>query len=143
MAEISTQAVIDAITLALRVEYPEAVILDDAAAQGITPGAFIVTLVSAGQRQITGPRYRRGPLFDVKYFSADSEEECRGVADNLSMALDTVMTPGGDLLHGTGMTWHIEDYVLHFTVSYNHNVRRGQEQSFMETLNIQNGGLYA
>jgi hypothetical protein len=142
MSEISTQAVIDAITLALRAAYPTAHILDDEAKQGITPGAFIVTLVSAGQRQIRGPLYGRTPLFDVIYFSDNSAEECAAVADALCMALDMVTTPGGDLLRGTGMEWRIDEDVLHFMVGYGHHVLRETEQDFMETLKIQEGELY-
>lgn len=142
MAEINTQAIIDAITLALRAEYPAAAILDEEATQGITPGAFIVQLVTAEQRQLIGPRYRRTPLFDVIYFSADSAEECVGVADNLSIVLDMVETPGGDLLHGTGINWRVEDGVLHFMVLYNHHVLRPQERTEMETLKVKEGALY-
>lgn len=142
MAEINTQAVIDAVTLALRTAYPAAIILDEEAKQGIKPGAFIVQLVTAEQQQLIGPRYRRTPLFDVIYFSADSAEECAKVGDNLCMVLGTVKTPGGDLLHGTGINWHIEDGVLHFTVLYNHIVLCPQERIDMETLKVKEETIY-
>jgi len=140
MAEISTQAVIDAITLAIRAAYPDAIILDDEAAQGVVPGAFNVRLVSAGQQKFVGPRYRRTPLFDVIYYSNNSGPECVAVADNLSMELDAVTTPGGDLLHGSAVEWRVEDFVLHFIVQYTHYVRRDMPQTFMETLIFQEGG---
>lgn len=142
MAEINTQAVVDAITLALRAAYPHAIILDDESKQGIKPGAFIVQLVTAEQQQLAPTRYRRTPLFDVIYFSSDSAEECTRVGDNLSMVLGTVTTPGGDLLHGSGINWNIEDGVLHFMVLYNHNVLRPQERTEMETLKVKEGALY-
>ena len=74
------------------------------------------------------------------YFSDNSNAECAAVADNLCMVLDTITTPGGDILHGSGMTWSIEDFVLHFLVSYNHNVIRPNEQITMETLDFQEEG---
>ena len=139
MAEISTQAVIDAITLAIRAAYPNAGILDDVTMQGVTPGTFNVRLVSADQQKFTGPRYRRAPLFDVIYYSNNSDPECVAVADSLSMTLDAVATPGGDVLHGSGVEWHIEDFVLHFMVQYTHFVRCDTPQTFMETLNFRGG----
>ena len=141
MAEISTQAVIDAITLALRAAYPTATILDDEATQGITPGAFIVTLVSADQRPLTGLRHRRTPLFGVIYFSNNSSAECARIADALCLQLEAVTTPGGDLLHGTGISWRIEDYALHFLVGYPYNIRLETEQYYMETLTLTKGGI--
>lgn len=142
MAEISTQAVIDAVTLVLRAAYPEAIILDDIATQGIEAGAFIVKLVTAGQQRVVGSRYHCRPVFEVIYFSAGSTEECVAVADNLSMALGMVRTPGGDLLHGSGMEWRTEDHVLYFTVGYSHYVLRAAPKDIMETLGITEGGLY-
>ena len=141
MAEISTQAVIDAITLALRAAYPNATILDDEATQGITPGAFIVTMVSADQHPLVGPRHSRAPLFDVVYFSDNSSAECVRIADALCLQLEAVTTPGGDLLHGTGISWRIEDYVLHFLVGYPYHTRQELDPYFMETLTMTNGGM--
>jgi hypothetical protein len=141
MAEISTQAVIDAVTLALRASYPLAIIQDEEAAQGITPGAFFVRLVTNDQQRLNGPRFRRTPTLDVIYFSADSLEECAAVADTLSLALDMVITPGGDVLHGSGASWSIEDDVLHYTVTYGYNVLIETERINMETLKFLEGGL--
>lgn len=142
MAQINTQAIINAITLKLREAYPDAarVIDDDNAPQCIKPGAFLVNLISAGQTQTNPHRFHRSPQFDVLYFSKDSNTECSAVADDLCLILDTVTTPGGDILHGSGMTWSIEDFVLHFIVSYNHNVIRPHEQITMENLKFQEGG---
>ena len=50
MAQIDTQAIIDALTLKLRTEYPDAVIDDEDAPQGIRPGAILVNLTNAHPR---------------------------------------------------------------------------------------------
>ena len=136
MAEISTQLVIDAITLAIRGAYPEAIIVDEPTEQGIEPGAFIVQLIDGGQQKRLGPRYLRTPMFDVIYFSDNSTPECVKVADMLCEVLATVQTPNGDFIHGRDLDWHIEDYVLHFRVTYAHFVRRDAPQDSMETLEV-------
>lgn len=140
MAQIDTQAIIDAITLKLRTEYPNAVIDHEDAPQGITPGAILVNLTNAGQSQLNPHRFHRSPQFDVLYFSDNSNADCAAVADNLCMVLETVTTPAGDVLHGSGMTWSVEDFVLHFLVSYNHNVIRPTERITMENLKFQEEG---
>lgn len=142
MAEISTQAVMDAVTLAIRAAYPNALILHEEATQGIQPGTFLVQLVKAEQQPLLGQRYRRMPLLDVVYFSADSAEACTQVGDTLSIVLETVKTPGGDLLHGSGINWNIEDGVLHCMVLYPHHVFRPQERTEMETLRVKEETLY-
>lgn len=68
MSEISTQKILDSITLALRGEYPESHIYDDEVQQGLKPGDFNVILISSSQQQIVGERYKRVPLFDVFVF---------------------------------------------------------------------------
>lgn len=68
MAQIDTQAIIDALTLKLRTEYPDAVIDNEEAPQGIRPGAILVNLTNAGQSQLNPHRFHRTPQFDVLYF---------------------------------------------------------------------------
>ena len=140
MAEISTQAVIDAITKSLRDAYPRAVIDDDKVEQGLTPGAFTVNLVTADQQSMRGPRYRRAPLFDVIYLPEEGAAECVDVADRLCAVLSMVTTPGGDLLHGGGINWRVEDGVLHFLVEYRHFILRQEDKENMGALQIRGGG---
>ena len=79
MAQIDTQAIIDALTLKLRTEYPDAVIDNEEAPQGIRPGAILVNLTNAGQSQLNPHRFHRTPQFDVLYFSDNSNAECAAV----------------------------------------------------------------
>lgn len=123
MSEISTKHILDGITLALRVEYPDCGIYDGEVQQGLLPGDFNVILVTASQQQIVGERYRRTPLFDVLYYPKGGNEECYAVADRLCMLLQCIRLPGGDLLRGRDMDFDVVDDVLHFRVRYPHFVR--------------------
>lgn len=140
MSEISTQKILDGITLALRGEYPKSHIYDDEVQQGLKPGDFNVILISSSQQQIVGERYKRVPLFDVLYFPKKGREECYAVADTLSLLLNVISLPEGDLLRGTGMDFEVVDNVLHFYVRYTHYVRRGERGEPMENLEITQGG---
>ena len=44
--------------------------------------------------------------------------------------------PNGDVLHGTSMSYEVEDGVLHFFVNYNLTLRRPSEETPMETLDV-------
>ncbi len=141
MAEISTRAVMNGITSTLRGAYPDAVISKEEVTQGMEIGAFIVSLISSDQAPLLGRRYHREPMFEVRYFG-DSDGACTGVADNLSILLETITTPDGDLLRGTGIDWRVEDNVLQFFVRYPYTARIVTEQDFMETLRIQEEERY-
>jgi len=140
MSEISTQKILDGITLALHGEWPESQIFDDEVQQGLKPGDFNVILMTSSQQQIVGERYKRTPLFDVLYFPKKGREECYAVADTLSLLLNVISLPEGDLLRGTGMDFEVIDNVLHFYVRYTHYVRRGEIGEPMESLEITQGG---
>jgi len=134
VTEINTQIVVDAITLAIRTAYPDAGIYSEEMMQGVVPGSFNVRLVTTNQTNMAGLRYRRSPLFDVIYYSDNREAECVAVADTLSLSLEKITTLEGGFLHGSGITWRIQDFVLHFMVQYAHYVREETEKTPMKTL---------
>ncbi len=144
MAEINTQAVIDAITLALRAEYPDALILDEEAMQDITPGAFIVSLLHVGTEHMRGRRYKRTPSFDVIYFADRSRAECVMIADHISLTLGVVATPAGDKVRGINLDARIDDeqQVLHFTIDYPYFFLLPDDTELMEYLKVKEGELY-
>lgn len=139
MAELHTQAIIDALMLALGKVYPAAVILEQASAGDITSPIFLVQLVTAKQQPLMGLRYRRTPLFDVTYCSPDSPKDCVAVGDNLCLVLATVETAGGDVLHGSDMNWSMREGTLHFMVQYNHIVTLPRAYTEMDSLTIGEG----
>ena len=140
MSEVSTNIILDGITLALRSAYPTHRIESRTIEQGLRPPAFIALLVSAGQIARAGKRWRRTPRFDVMYFPKEGREECYAVADELCQTLEVITLPTGDALRGTNMDFEVIDNVLHFFISYNHFVYRKTEEEAMGSLKIEQGG---
>lgn len=68
MAEISTNIILDGITLALRSTFPGSHIESNAVKQGLRQPAFIVLLVNAEVTDYPAQRKKRLPRFDVLYF---------------------------------------------------------------------------
>lgn len=140
MSEISTNRILDGITLALRAAYPEAQIESDTIEQGLTAPAFLVLLVSAESAPVIGVRYRRMPRFDILYFPKAGREECYATADFLCDILEVITLPDGDRIRGTDISFEITDGVLHFLVSYNHFVVRTTEETYMDEFIFNQGG---
>ncbi len=140
MAEISTNIILDGITLALRKAYPESAIYCKAVKQGLRPPAFTVLLVAAGQEAQPSKRWKRSPRFDILYFPEAGQEECYVTADELCQILEVITLPAGDLLRGSDMNYEVVDGVLHFFVSYNHFAYALHGQDAMETLQIEQEG---
>ena len=140
MAEISTNIILDGITLALRSAFPGSHIESNAVKQGLRPPAFIVLLVSAGVDAYPSQRQKRLPRFDVLYFPKVGNEECYDVADTLCQLLWLIDLPGGDKLRSTDMSFQVTDGVLHFLVSYNHFTYKTAEEVKMGALKIEQGG---
>lgn len=140
MSEISTNKILDGISLAIRGEWPDGQIFSDEVQQGLKPGDFNIILITSSQTQIVGERYRRAPLFDVLYYPKNGREECYDIADRLSLVLNVISLPEGDLIRGTGLDFEIIDGVLHFYVRYTHYVCRTDPGDPMETLELKQGG---
>lgn len=77
----------------------------------------------------------RNPL-DVHYFptSRRNNAELFAMAGDLMECLEFITLPNGDVLHGTSMSYEVQDGVLHFFVNYNLTLRRETEETAMETL---------
>lgn len=140
MSEISTNLILDGITLALRASYPNSHIESDTIHQGLTAPAFLVQLVSMEQVARVGLRWQRVPRFDVIYFPVNGKEECYATADMLCMVLELITLPGGDKIRGTDMSYTVEDDVLHFLISYHHFVCVQLEETAMGSFELRQGG---
>lgn len=140
MAEISTNLILDGITLALRKAYPDAQIESNAVKQGLRPPAFLVFLVSAGKLTHPNSRCRCTPRFEVLYFPQKNREESYSIADSLCEILEVVSLPGGDKIRGTDIDYSIVDGILHFLISYHYFAYYQKDQSPMEELKIMQGG---
>ena len=140
MPEISINAVLDAISIALNSAFPGSRLYSEETPQNFEPGAFSIVIITASQKRLPNSRYRRRPLFDVIYFPKTGKEECYTVADRLFLLLEVVTTPAGDKLRGTDMTIEIVDDALHFKVQYRHHIITGAAEETMESLTLTQGG---
>lgn len=141
MSKISTNIVLDGITLAIRQAYPGSQIESNRIEQGLTPPAFIVLLVSEEQTARVGLRWHRRPRFDISYFPKEKREECYDVANELYGALELITLPSGDLIRGVDMSYEVTDNVLHFFVSYPHYVGAETDEEPMEEMGLVQGGI--
>ena len=139
MAEISTNIILDGITLALRSAFPDSHIEVNAIKQGLNPPAFIVLMVSNEYETYPNSRQKRLPRFDIIYFPTARREECYEMADKLVEVLDVIELPSGDKLRGSDVSIEISEDVLHVLISYNHFVYKPAEQTYMSELEL--GGM--
>lgn len=140
MAEISTNIILDGITLALRAAFPDSLIEVNAIKQGLNPPAFIVLMVSSEHEAYPNNRRKHQPRFDVVYFPKAGREECYEVADQLTEVLEVIDLPGGDKLRGTDISIEVSADVLHVLVSYDYFTHKQTEQTYMDDLRLEQGG---
>lgn len=79
----------------------------------------------------------RNPL-DVHYFPTSERNNAKlfDMAGDLMECLEFITLPNGDVLHGTSMSYEVQDGVLHFFVNYNLTLRRPSEETPMEELDV-------
>ena len=96
---------------------------------------LIIAVILALLLTISGSIMNRNPL-DIHYFptSGRNNTELFTVAGDLMECLEFITLPNGDVLHGTSMSYEVQDGVLHFFVNYNLTLRRETEETAMETL---------
>ena len=105
--------------------------------QGLKPPCFFIQLVNPMNIKLVGGRYIRQNLFDIHYFPASAEPnaECYNVQDVLYLAMEYI-TADGDLIRGINMRGEFVDGVLHFFVNYNMVIRKIEELTFMELMQL-------
>lgn len=140
MAEISTNIILNGITLALEEAFPDSHIETNPVNQAPMPPAFIVNLVTATVETYSAQRQKRNLQFDVLYYPEEKNEECYNVADALCKILELITLSGGDKLRGTDMSFKVVDGVLHFLVSYRYFAYQSMDEVNMETLSLEQGG---
>ncbi|MEG1491384.1 MAG: hypothetical protein RR394_03950 [Oscillospiraceae bacterium] len=140
MFEISTNIILDGITLALHSAYPASHIHGEEVSQGLKPGDFIVKLVTAQQKPITKARMQRIPVFDVLYFPKAGKIECCKIGDALCETLELITLPGGGKIRGGDMCFEIIDGIMHFHVCYGHVIRCDEAKINMEGYALKQGG---
>lgn len=143
MAKVSTELVIDGITLAIRNAFPAAFVDVGEIEQGIIEGSFVVQHVVSFERRLISMRKQRQPKFDVIYFprKQNSFIDCMAVAETLGEALEVITLPGGDKIRVSDVSFEVKDGVLHYFVTYRHNVFKKIDETNMDKLKIQERGV--
>lgn len=106
--------------------------------QGFKEPCFFIAVLKPDIAPLQKNRFmNRNPL-DVHYFptSRRNNSEMFKVAWDLMECLEFITLPNGDVLHGTSMSYEVEDGVLHFFVNFNLTLSRPSEETPMETLDV-------
>ena len=104
--------------------------------QGFKEPCFFIAVLKPDISPLQKNRFmNRNPL-DVHYFptSGRNNAELFTMAGDLMECLEFITLPNGDVLHGTSMSYEVQDGVLHFFVNYNLTLRIETEETAMETL---------
>ena len=98
--------------------------------QGFKEPCFFIAVLKPDISPLQKNRFmNRNPL-DVHYFptSGRNNTELFTVAGDLMECLEFITLPNGDVLHGTSMSYEVEDGVLHFFVNFNLTLSRPKER---------------
>lgn len=104
--------------------------------QGLNEPCFFIVVLKPEVSPMIGRRFIKRNPFDIHYFPKNQGDnrEMFSIAEKLTEILDFIRIPGGDLLHGTGISYEVVDNVLHFFVSYNLPVMKTADEIYMETM---------
>ncbi len=138
MAEISFNAVFDAVTTALHKAFPGAHVFGETVKQGLSPGDFNVLPIKGMHEKALGLRSKRVSTFDVIFYPTDEggRAECLEIAQALPEVLGSITTSGGDKLYCGKFDVNITDDVLHCIVSYTHFVYVPKDDPEMKNIEI-------
>ena len=129
--------IIKGISMALSVAFGDGYeIYQNDVDQGLKEPCFLIAVLRPEVTPMLGRRFIKRNPFDIQYFPADPHDnaEMFTAAETMLEALDFIMLPSGELLHGTSVSYEVADNVLHFMVSYNLPMVRPAETAAMETL---------
>lgn len=131
-------SVIDAISIKLHGTFgDEYTIYDDAVPQNFKEPAFFILPLEPNLSKLIGNRYLNTLPFDIHYFGKGSRDAYT-MLEKLMIEMEFITCTNGDLLHGTRMSGHYEDGVLHFFINYNFHILKVTEQEdSMEGLSIE------
>ena len=106
--------------------------------QGFKEPCFFIAVLKPDISPLQKNRFmNRNPL-DIHYCptNVSNNTEVFTVAGDLMECLEFITLPNGDVLHGTSMSYEVEDGVLHFFVNFNLTLSRPSEETPMETLDV-------
>lgn len=131
--------VIDAVSKALKLEYPAMDVYTENVTQGLETPCFLVMSVSPKNDHFINQRYKQKHLIDVHYFPSGGINEINTIASNLFFILEEVVDLKGNAFRGAEMRLETVENVGHFFVTYDFFVYKQQiTEDPMEALTINN-----
>lgn len=131
--------IIDGISVALNSEFGDGYkTYTEEERQNMVDPCFFVMCLNPTHNLFLMRRYFRENTFVIQYFPQNKNrkrEECNAVAERLTMCLEWI-TVTNDPVMASRMHYEIIDGVLNFFVNYNFFVRRNEDKTPMETLEI-------
>lgn len=133
-------AITEAISISLDTEFGDThTIISETNRQDLKEPCFFISCLNPTMKQFFGRKYFRSNQFCIQYFPETQgvNAECHATAERLFECLEYI-TVSGDLMRGTAMKYEIVDGVLNFFVNYDCYVYKKQENTPMETVEINN-----
>lgn len=130
--------IIDGISIALNTEFGDDYkIYTESVEQGLIEPCFSIVPVNPNNSQFMGKKYFRQNKFCIHYFPSSDEKvaECMNVLDRLYDCLEIIEVDAKET-RGIKMTSEIDGGVLSFFVNYDMFMVKVDEQSQMESLDI-------
>ena len=143
MQRIDTNTILESIMFALKTAYPDiaAVTGEGSIDNSINASDFRVAVTAGKQTEHTAGIKRRLLNFDISYYPEVSAKEQAGIADKLCDVLEFITIQESGVLKGTDIHFEITDGILHFFVSYGYLLYKTDNDSVMETMNLEQEGI--
>lgn len=109
--------------------------------QGLQTPCFFILPLRSTPSPLGKDRFLLNSPFDVHFFPKDEKDNAtmQDIAWQLWQTLEFITLPGGDQIHGTSMSWEVQDGALHFFVNFNMVLRRTYELEKMYELRTEVG----
>jgi hypothetical protein len=114
--------IVEAISLKLQQEFGSGIVIyKEQVEQGGVKPCFFIELQALNKKNMLGNRCFKEQKFGIHYYPSETSKnaEIMDVIDRLDNALEYI-TLDGDLIHGTKMSYSVENSILNFLVNYNY-----------------------
>lgn len=109
--------------------------------QGLQEPCFFIALIEDSRVRRIGKRWQQDMTLDIHYFpttNGNNAEMCN-ISEQMFAALEFIMLPDGQMIHGFGMRSEIIDGALHFFVNYNVFLIDQSNEEGMESATVNTG----
>ena len=134
--------IVKGIAAALRRSFGSAYrVYQDNVEQSLQTPCFFILPLQVTPSPLGRDRFLLRSPFDIHFFPEEETQNAlmQKTAWQMWQALEFISLPDGSLLHGTSVTWEVQDGVLHFFTSFNMTLRRADIAEKMYELYIKEG----